>query len=368
MRRIKLLNSCKNNLYARSTLERMRRAYHAPLSAKRILQLILWVRASMHPNDHIALCHASGLSLTFHNRITHVRESVTLLDAGLLRDPLRSFEIRDLPALEGHFIEAGRRLEKLAESYPNEPGVAAAVASHEIRKASLQIVTAVWTLPPIPSFITHPTSDTLVEASLVVALLALIVAVITLIRVNRQIVIATEELQAVKDDFKLSQDQFDLAQKQYRELSRRPRLAVGAYIAKPADIAPTTNRFTVGIYFRNHGDKIARNIRIEICIDKQHFNAFESAASMPTREAKHGGIDYKVFTADFGSGFACYPDDVPHDTMLVPMSMLPSNVVAASFLLFRIYDDNFAYPPTGYGKVEYRYDTATPLEIIDDTD
>jgi len=155
---------------------------------------------------------------------------------------------------------------------------------------------------------------------------------------NKQIKIAEEELKAVKADFAL-------AQRQFNELTRRPQITVGLRLTRPQHpwILAT---FTI----ENNGDKLSRELRLEIAIADVYFNEVARAQKtsdfeMGTKEEKDGS--YAVMSRAFGRPL--YPNGLTRDFQFPWLSMKDG---ATEFTVrFRAYDENFAYPATGYGDV-----------------
>jgi hypothetical protein len=93
----------------------------------------------MTKEDCNDLAIASKSSLHFYERIRHVRGARAMIANGTLSDVFLGTEVGDLPELEATFLRSGEEMRKLLERNPDDADVAQVYASHEDRRANLEL-------------------------------------------------------------------------------------------------------------------------------------------------------------------------------------------------------------------------------------
>ncbi|HXB83879.1 MAG TPA: hypothetical protein VNU22_11075 [Candidatus Acidoferrum sp.] len=203
-----------------------------------------------------------------------------------------------------------------------------------------------------------PRTDAYAVAALTIARWALYVAVFTLLAVFAQICIAVSELKTVKRDFALAQVEFDLAQKQFKELTRSPNVKVGVGLQKPVPDSPTS--FQACFNLTNYGDKLSKDIMVELLVEAKDYENVDSQSLVmgSFRQTAIGlaGVAYAVFSVRIDEPL--YPNGVILGFSFPRMTM--HGHVETSRLLFRVYDEDFAYPARGYGSVRFFESNPTP--------
>lgn len=196
-----------------------------------------------------------------------------------------------------------------------------------------------------------------------VAIVAVTVAVITLIMVckqikiaNRQLRVAHEELKAVKSDFRLAQQEFDLAQKQFKEVTRRPQINVSLSLRRPQ--RTDFHWFKAQFAISNSGDMLAKDIMFELLVLEEDYQEAHGAANVTNDLTLLNGIPYRAINLAYGRPL--YPNDVFKEVDLPSVLMK----VGKSELLFRVYDERFAYPTDGYGKLEFKNQGTEPMVTV----
>jgi hypothetical protein len=219
----------------------------------------------------------------------------------------------------------------------------------------------IQSLPPVT--IRHvmegPDPWTAFFGTVAVALAAVIIALITLRQVYRQIAIANEQIALANQQIELADEQiaiaqeelaavkadFDLAQKQFKEVTRRPRVTISAYLGKP--VANDFSWFEAHLSVANDGDKVANAIMLEILVETQYVLNTMLGVGFTRTTTLLNGIEHAVW--DFRVKEPLYPNGVFVEVAFPGIGL----TIATCPILFRAYDENFAYPPDRYGTIEF---------------
>jgi hypothetical protein len=188
-------------------------------------------------------------------------------------------------------------------------------------------------------------ADRTAAVTLTIARWALGVGVVTLIAVGCQIWIAASEFGTVRRDFALAQAQF-------KEFSRRPQLSVSIKLEHVLNDPGILAR----VMLQNTGDRLSRDVRVDILIEAQHIAAVTGVmlSGMTRNAIELAGTSYHVLGYKFGAGQfdnLLYPNGVIYELVFPTFTLKPD--VAKTTLLFRAYDNNFAYPASGYGDITF---------------
>jgi hypothetical protein len=184
--------------------------------------------------------------------------------------------------------------------------------------------------------------------------LAVIVAVVTLIMVCRQIKIANRQLRVAYKELKAVNSDFRLAQRQFNAVTRRPKISVTLSLEKPVlnDFSFVAARFAVS----NDGDRLAGDVRLELLVLEDSFLGMQgNDFGVSSESMLVNGIPYRVFGMQLAGPL--YPNNVFKDYNFPTMRIKGTT----SELLFRVYDESYAYPVQGYGVINFTNTQAVPL-------
>ncbi|HEY1680436.1 MAG TPA: hypothetical protein VGF98_02205 [Candidatus Tumulicola sp.] len=196
----------------------------------------------------------------------------------------------------------------------------------------------------------------------ILALIAIVVALITLNKVlaqiklaKEQLEVANQELSAVKADFKLSQEQFKLAQEQFAMIKRAPNLEVEfiggsetRQLVNATDPYSAYREFAVNIYIRNIGTRVSRGVEMHCYVPKAALCA-EVLIQRTYRARVIAGVEYVAFEAL--SLKRLHQDEEFSKVYRMEFDKSVTDVT----ILWRVWEDDYAFPSERYGEQHYEF-------------
>jgi hypothetical protein len=187
-------------------------------------------------------------------------------------------------------------------------------------------------------------ADSIATATLKVATWTLGAAVITFIAVGVQIGIATRQLNLAEKELVAVKEDLNTALEMKRLAERAPILDLSIQVTlnytRVNNYQQLAQLVQFGLLVKNSGNRVAKNVLIQIYIPSE---AILNPASSPHRSQRPVGEKiYSVY--EFGKSELRIPiDDFFRDEL--PLYLKPD--LPSIELLWRIYDDDFAYPTEG---------------------
>lgn len=121
------------------------------------------------------------------------------------------------------------------------------------------------------------------------------------------------------------------------------------------------SRFSAFFNLSNNGDKLSNSILLEVLIEAAHVDtAYTPLVGVSQSAIAVNKVTYLVLS--YRLPLPLYPNGVISAFCFPTMSMRAE--VQRSVILFRAYDENFAYPGDGYGSVEFVRDKPTGMVRI----